>query len=140
MTTEAPQRTHSLREVSNGLRWMVRVGTAWRMLPHDMPPWHTGYQQSHRWRKASVCDAMVQDLRAVLRLAQGRQAAPSAATFASRTLQSTPESGPRAGYDGAKRWRGSTGQMAVDTLGHLLALHGTAANKQDRSQVSERMG
>lgn len=70
----------------------------------------------------------------MLRLAQGRNAEPSAAVSDSRTLQSTPESGPRAGYDGAKRRRGSKVHMAVDTLSHLLALHVTAANEQDRSQ------
>lgn len=136
ITEDAPQREHSLREVFNGLRWIVRAGAAWRLMHHDLPPWHTVYQQSQRWLKAGVFDAMVQDLRAVLRLAQGRQAEPSAAIFDSRTLQSTPESGTRAGSDGAKRRRGSRVHMAVDTLGHLLALHVTAANEQDCSQVS----
>jgi transposase len=94
------------------------------------------YQQSQRWLKAGVFEAMVHDLREVLRVAQGRNPQPSAAIFDSRTLQSTPESGTRAGYDGAKRRRGSKVHMAVDTLGHLLALHVTAANEQDRSQVT----
>jgi transposase len=79
---------------------------------------------------------MVQELRTVLRLAQGRTAEPSAAIVDRRTRQSTPESGIRAGYDGAQRRRGSQVPMAVEPLGHLLALHGTAANKQDRSQVT----
>jgi transposase len=136
ITEEAPQRDHSLREVFHGLRWIVRAGAAWRMMPHDLPPWHTVYQQSHRWLKAGVFEAVVHDLREVLRLAQGRTAQPSAAIFDSRTVQSTPESGTRAGYDGAKRRRGSKVHMAVDTLGHLLALHVTAANEQDRGQVS----
>jgi transposase len=136
MTENAPQREHSMREVFNGLRWIVRAGAAWRMMPHDLPPWPTVYQQSQRWLTAGVFDAMVQDLRAVLRLAQGRTAEPSAAIFDSRTLPSTPESGTRAGYDGAKRRRGSKVHMAVDTLGHLLALHVTAASEQDRSQVT----
>jgi transposase len=105
-------------------------------MPHDLPPWHTVYQQSQRWLKAGVFETIVQDLRAVLRLAQGRHAEPAAAIFASRTLQSTPESGTRAGYDGAQRRRGSKVQMAVETLGPLLALHVTAANEPDRSQVS----
>ncbi len=135
MTENAPQRTHSLREVFNGLRWLVRAGAAWRMLPHDLPPWYTVYQQSQRWLKAGVFTALVDDLREVLRLAQGRAAQPSAAIFDSRTLQSTPESGTRAGYDGAKRKRGSKVHMAVDTLGHLLAAHVTAANGQARSPV-----
>jgi transposase len=50
-------------------------------------------------------------------------------------VQSTPESGTPAGYDGAKHRRGSTVHLAVEPLGHLLALHVTAANEQDRSPV-----
>ena len=68
-------------------------------------------------------------------MAQGRNALPSAAIFESRTRQATPASGTRAGDDGAKRRRGSQVHMAVDTLGHLLALPGTAAHAQDRSHV-----
>lgn len=135
MTEEAPQREHSLREVFNGLRWITRAGAAWRLMPHDLPPWYTVYQQSRRWFKAGVFDDMIHDLRALLRLADGRAPEPSAAIFDSRTLQSTPESGTRAGYDGAKNRRGSKLHQAVDTLGHLLAVHVTAANEQDRHQV-----
>jgi transposase len=40
MTEDAPQREHSRREVYNGLRWIVRAGAAWRLMPHDVPPWH----------------------------------------------------------------------------------------------------
>jgi transposase len=136
ITEAAPQREHRWRAVFHGLRWIVRAGAAWRMMPHDLPPGHTVYQQSQRWLTAGVFDVLVPDLRAVWRLAQGRQAAPSAAIFASRTRQATPTSGTRAGYDGAQRRRGSTGHMAVDTVGHLLALPVTAADAQDRSQVT----
>ena len=72
MTDDAPQRDHSLREVLNGLRWLVRAGAAWRLLPHDLPPWYTVYQQTQRWLRAGVFETMVHDLRAVLRLAEGR--------------------------------------------------------------------
>ena len=137
MTEEAPQREHSLREVFNGLRWMVRAGAPWRMIPNDLPPWFTIYQQTQRWIKAGVFEAIVHDLRAVLRLAKGRKEQPTAAIFDSRTLQSSPESGGRAGYDGHKRKRGSKTHIAVDTLGHLLALSVTPANEQDRAQVEE---
>ncbi len=137
MREDAPQRDYSLREVFNGLRWITRTGAQWRMMPHDLPPWTVVYQQAQRWMKAGVFEAMVQDLRALLRLVQGRNAQPSAAIFDSRTLQSTPESGGHAGYDGAKRRKGSKIHMAVDTLGDLLALHVTAANEQDRAQVAE---
>jgi transposase len=137
MREDAPQRDYSLREVFNGLRYVVRSGEAWRMMPHDLPPWPVVYQQAQRWMKAGVFEAMVQDLRMLLRLVQGRNAQPSAAIFDSRTLQSTPESGNRAGYDGAKRRKGSKIHMAVDTLGYLLTLHVTPANDQDRAQVDE---
>lgn len=107
------------------------------MMANDLPPWWVVYQQSQRWIKAGVFEAMVYDLRAVLRLAKGRKAQPTAAIFDSRTLQSSPESGGRAGYDGAKRKKGSKTHIAVDTLGHLLALYVTPANEQDRAQVEE---
>ncbi len=135
MTEDAPQRDYPLREVFNGLRWIVRTGATWRMMPHDLPPWWVVYQQTQRWLKAGVFESMVHDLRMLLRLADGRNEQPSAAILDSRTLQSTPESGPRAGYDGAKRKKGSKVHMVVDTLGQLLALRVTAANEQDRAQV-----
>lgn len=137
MTEDAPQREHSLREVFNGLRWIVRSGAQWRMMPRDLPPWYTVYQQTQRWLSAGVFEAIVHDLREVLRVAQGRNAQPSAAILDSRTLQSTPESGARAGYDGAKKRKGSKVHLAVDTLGHLLALQVTAASEGDRAQVAQ---
>jgi transposase len=132
---DAPQRTHDLREVLNGLRWVVRTGSPWRYMPHDLPPWETVYQQTRRWLSAGVFEAMVHDLRVLLRLSEGRASEPTAAILDSRTLQSTPESGTRGGYDGAKRKKGSKVHAAVDTLGHLLALHVTPANEQERARV-----
>ncbi|MCW5969290.1 MAG: IS5 family transposase [Blastocatellales bacterium] len=137
MTEEAPQRNYALREVFNGVRWIARTGAPWRMMPHDLPPWHVVYQQMRRWIEARVFESLVHDLREVLRLAQGRKEKPTAVILDSRTIQSTPESGARAGYDGAKKRKGSKVHLAVDTLGHLLALSVTAANEQDRAQVAE---
>jgi transposase len=137
MREDAPQREYALREVYNGLRYVVRSGIPWRMLPNDLPPWEIVYQQTQRWVKGGVFEEMVHDLRVLLRLAEGRAEQPSAAIFDSRTLQSSPESGQRAAYDGAKRRKGSKTHIAVDTLGHLLALHVTPANDQDRAQVGE---
>ncbi len=136
MTEEAPQRAYPLREVFNGLRWIVRAGAPWRMLPNDLPPWEAVYQQTQRWLQAGVFEAMVNDLRQLLRVAAGRKEQPSGAIFDSRTLQSSPESGARAGYDGAKRRKGSKVHVAVDTLGQLLALCVTPASEQDRAQVA----
>jgi len=135
ISEDAPQREHSLREVFNGLRWIARTGAPWRMMAHDLPPWYTVYQQGQRWIKAGVFEAVVADLREILRIAAGKKAQPSAAIFDSRTLQSSPESGGRGEYDGAKRRKGSKTHIAVDTLGNLLALLVTPANEQDRAQV-----
>lgn len=134
---DAPQRTHDLREVFNGLRWIARTGSQWRYMPHDLPPWEAVYQQMRRWLAAGVFEAMVHDLRVILRLSEGRTPAPTAAILDSRTLQSTPESGHRGGWDGHKRRKGSKVHAAVDTLGHLLALLVGPASEQERSRVGE---
>ena len=136
MREDAPQREYSLRELFNGLRYIVRTGVQWRYMAHDMPPWHTIYQQTRRWLKAGVFEAMVHDLRMLMREIDGRNPHPSAAILDSRTLQSSPESGQRAGYDGHKRRKGSKVHIAVDTLGQLLAILVTPANEQDRAQVA----
>ena len=106
-------------------------------MPNDLPPWPVVYQQTQRWIRARCFETMVEDVRMLLREFSGRKAQPTAMILDSRTLQSTPESGARAGYDGAKRRKGSKVHAAVDTLGHLLALHVTPADEQDRTQVGE---
>ena len=137
MTEDAPQREHSLREVFNGLRYIVRTGMQWRMMPNDLSPWHTVYQQTQCWLKAGVFEDLVRDLRMLLREIEGRPPQPRAAILDGRTLQSSPESGARAGYDGHKRRKGSKIHLAVDTLGQLLAALATPANEQERAQVDE---
>lgn len=134
---DAGQRRYPLREVFNGLRYLVKTGAHWRMLPHDLPPWPVVYQQMRRWMAAGCFETIVADLRVLLRRAADRAAQPSAAVLDSRTLQSSPESGARAGYDGAKRRKGSKVHAAVDTLGHVLAMVVTPANEQDRAQVAD---
>jgi transposase len=136
LSKDAGQREHSLREVFNGLRYIVKTGAPWRWMPNDLPPWSAVYQQTQRWLAAGCFEALAHDLRAVLRQASGRSPEPSAAILDSRTLRSSPESGERAGYDGAKRKKGSKLHVAVDTLGHVLALHVTSANTDDRAEVS----
>ena len=132
---DAGQRLHSLREVFNGLRCVIKTGAQWRQMPHDLPPWEAVYQQARRWLASGCFEVLVDDLRALLRMAVGRSEQPTAVIVDSRTLRSSPESGQRAGYDGAKRKRGSKLHLAVDTMGHLLALHVTPANADDRAEV-----
>lgn len=137
MKEEAPQREHSLREVFNAVRYVVRAGCPWRLLPNDLPPWWTVHQQAQRWIKAGCFEAMADDLRMLLRALADRSPQPTAVILDGRTMQSTPESGERAGYDGYKRKKGSKVHVAVDTLGHLLALKVTPANEQERAQVAD---
>ena len=134
---DAPQRDYALRDVFNALRYIAKTGSQWRFLPNDLPPWTVVYQQMRRWINARCFEIMVEDLRILLREFAGRMGQPTAMILDSRTLQSTPESGARGGYDGAKRRKGSKVHAAVDTLGHLLALHVTAADEQDRAQVEK---
>jgi transposase len=121
----------------NGLRYILRIGMRWHMMPNDLPSWHTVYQQTLRWLQAGVFEDMVRDLRVLMREIEDRMPQPRAAILDSRTLQSSLDSGGRAGHDGHKRRKGSKVHMAVDTLGQLLAVTVTPANEQDRTQVAQ---
>lgn len=131
------QRQPPLRSLFNAWRYLGHTGCPWRYLPHDLPPWAAVYQQWTRWRDARVFEDIVPDLNELHRLLLDRPAMPSAVILDGRVLQSTPESGHRAGYDGGKRRKGSKAHLAVDTLGQLLSLVITPANEQERDQVGE---
>jgi transposase len=146
MTPDAPQRRYDLREMFSALRWIVRAGAPWRLLPNDFPPWKAVYdqthRQTHRWIEAGVFEDIADDLREVLRVALGKGATPSAAILDSQTMRSTPESGQRAGYDAGKKVKGTKVKgtkvhVAVDTLGCLLSPVVTPAKEQDRDQVGQ---
>ena len=135
---------HPLREVFNGLRYIIKTGAQWRQMPHDLPPWPAVYQPARRWLASGCFDVLIDDLRALLRAALGRSEhppsrarSPSAVIVDSRALRSSPESGTpaRAGYDGAKRKKGSKLHIAVDTPGHLLAWRVTSANVDERVEL-----
>jgi len=132
---DAGQRDYALRDVFDALRWVVKTGAQWRYLPGDFPPWPAVYQQARRWVAAGCFEDMTHDLRELLRIAAGRNPSPSAVILDGRTLQSTPESGGRAAFDGHKMRNGSKVHIAVDTLGHLLALRVTTGKEQERNQV-----
>lgn len=77
---DAAQRNHDLREILNGLKWIVRTGSAWRYMPHDLPPWEAVHQQTRRWLQAGAFEAIINDLRVLLRL--------SIATFGKQSTRS----------------------------------------------------
>lgn len=134
---DAGQREHALRDVFDALRWLVKTGAQWRYLPGDFPPWPAVYQQARRWLSAGCFEDMAHDLRELLRIAAGRHPSPTAVILDGRTLPSTPESGSRAEFDGHKMRNGSKVHIAVDTLGHLLALRVTTGKEQERNPVAD---
>ena len=137
MTEDAPQRVHPLREVFDAVRYVVRSGCPWRMLPHDFPPWEAVYQQARRWQAAGAFEQIAHELRIAERTLKDRPENPTATALDGRTLRSTPESGHRASYDGYKRTNGSKVHVAVDTLGNLLSVVVTGGKEQERAQVAE---
>src|SRR5260370_8038763 len=90
LAEDASQRRYPLREVFNGLRYIVRTGAHWRMMPHDLPPWPVVYQQTRRWLAAGCFETLVEDLRVLVRLSAQRRGQPTAALLDLRPFQSPP--------------------------------------------------
>jgi transposase len=86
---DSPPRTRALREVFNGLRYIVKTGAPWRWMPNDLSPWEIVYQQAQRWLRGVLRD-LAEDLRVILVSAAGRAEQPTAAVIDGRTRRSTP--------------------------------------------------
>lgn len=132
---DSPTRSCPLREVAGAALWSARTGSPWAYLPHDFPPYNIVHQQVLRWFERGCFENMAHDLRMLSREQAGRHALPTVAITDSRTLPSTPENGGRAGYDGAKRRKGSKIHATVDALGHVVTLRVTPGNEQDREPL-----
>jgi putative transposase len=126
-------RSVDLREVLNGVLYVVRGGVPWRMLPHDLPPWGTVHFYYRCWRLDGTWEAILEALRTRLRHADGRARSPSAAVVDSQTVR--PASGGEKGYDAGKRTPGRKRHIVVDTMGLLLAVVVHSASVQDRDGV-----
>ena len=81
------------REVVNGIRYVLRTGCAWRMLPHDLPPWRTTFHYFRTWRRDGTMERIHEALRERLRLAEGRDASPSGAIVDSQSVKTTEKGG-----------------------------------------------
>jgi transposase len=124
------RRTTHLREVVNAILYLLRSGGAWRLLPHDFPPWQTVYRYFRAWLAAGIWEGIHTALRERLREKVGRKATPSAGIVDSQSVKITCQKGFR-GYDGAKKVNGRKRHVLVDTQGLLLKVVVSPANIQD---------
>jgi len=124
-------RKHSIREILDAIFYVVRAGCAWRMLPHDLPPWGTVYYWFRRWRLDGLWQRILVALRRATRQNQGREPEPSAAIIDSQSVRIAEESGGIKGYDAGKNVPGRKRHVLVDTSGLLLAGRVTPADTSD---------
>jgi putative transposase len=137
-TSAAPgrPRVHTLREITDAIFYIVRSGCAWRLLPHDFPPWKTVHHYFRRWRLDGTWERMHSALRKRVRIRLDRNPQPSAAIADSQSIKTMGVGGDQRGYDGAKKVKGRKRHILVDTQGLVIEARVHGAQIQDLKRAS----